>query len=186
MQVIAVKLLCITWNWVRHIQSIVCNTVWKNPRKSADRTCSRAACALHGEDSHWIHCSLATFASALTPSFITATVVLCAECQTDRCLFIINASHITRRNYDGSHRQPCRCISLASHHITFTLQSQLIPGICHWQLVHPVNNNDYKRYSNCNYICKVQIVLFDLQHCVITPKRSQHKLTQFVKRRSVI
>ena len=76
------------------------------------------------------------FASALTPSFITATVdqrrttiVLCAECQTDRCLFIISASHITRRNYDGSHRRPCRCISFASHHITFTLQTQLIPSI---------------------------------------------------------
>ena len=109
----------------------------ENPRKSADRACSRAACALHGKDSHCIHCSLATFASALTPSFITATVdqrrttiVLCAECQTDRCLFIISASHITRHNYDGSHRQPCRCISLASHQITFTLQTQLIPSIC--------------------------------------------------------
>ena len=104
--------------------------MWKNPRKSADRACSRAACALHGEDSHCIHCSLATFASALTPSFITATVdqrrttiVLYAECQTDRCLFIISASHITRRSYDGSHRQPCRCISLASHQITFTPHS---------------------------------------------------------------
>ena len=102
----------------------------KTPRKSADRACSRAACALHGEDSHCIQCSLATFASALTPSLITATVdhrrttiVLCAECQTDRCLFIISASHITRRIYDVSHRQPSRYISLASHHTTFTLHS---------------------------------------------------------------
>ena len=166
--------------------------MWKNPHKSADRACSRAACALHDEDSHCIHYSLATFASALTPSFITATVdqrrttiVLYAECQTDRCLFIISAC-----NYDGSHRQPCRCISLASHHITFTLYSADSSigkrKLCHWQLVHPVNNNDYKRYRNCNYICKVQIVHLDLHHCVITPKRSQHKLTQFVKRRSVI
>ena len=106
------------------------HSVEKKPRKSADRACSRAACALHGEDFHCIHCSLATFASALTPLFITATVdqrrttiMLCAECQTDRCLFIISASHITRRSYDGSHRQPSRCISLASHQITFTLHS---------------------------------------------------------------
>ena len=108
----------------------------ENPRKSADRACSRAACALHGEDSHCTHCSLATFASALIPSLITATVdqkrttiVLYAECQTDRCLFIISASHITRRIYDVSHRQPRRRISLASHHTTFTLQTQLIPSI---------------------------------------------------------
>ena len=107
------------------------------PRKSADRACSRAACALHDEDSHCIHCSLATFASALTPSFITATVdqkrttiVLHAECQTDHCLFIISASHITRRIYDVSHRQPSRCISLASHLITSRSRcTQLIPII---------------------------------------------------------
>jgi len=124
----------------------------ENPRKSADRACNRAACALHGEDSHCIHCSLATFASALTPSFITATVdqrrttiMLYAECQTDRCLFIIIISHTTRRSYDGSHRQPCRCISLASHEITFTLHSA----------------DSHYRHKNCvtDNLCTLSITL---------------------------
>ena len=128
------------------------------------------------------------------PSLITATVdqkrttiVLYAECQTDHCLFIISASYIARRIYDGSHRQPCRCISLASHQITFTLHS----ADSHYRQKNRVTDNlctlsitlTTKGTVTAIIFTKVQIVHFDLQPCVITPKRPQHKSPQFVEKK---
>jgi len=154
MQVIAIKLHCTAWNLSETDTALTQHK--KNPPISWSRLQPRNTCiARQGfslqtlqPGNFWQRARIVIHRSHGWPK--RTTIVLCAVWQTDRCLFIISASHITRRNYDGSHRRTCRCISLASHYITFTLQTQLTASVgkgklCHWQFVHPVKSSNYEK-----------------------------------------